>query len=154
MIIKHSSSYSFHNSYQSKLTCDESEIESSAFFLHPFHCSSMYSCNGHLFDNRCRCDNSRSISRKVQPANADPIMADGRWNPIIIDRTMAWPTKRSGKHRPNHKAQHTHTLRASPPPFHGNYFKSNRRRTGSDTSMTSSTSLSIVFVAARSSWVA
>ena len=48
----------------------------------------------------------------------------------------------------------THTLRASPPPFHGNYFKSNRRRTGSDTSTTSSTSLSIVFVAARSSWVA
>jgi hypothetical protein len=47
----------------------------------------------------------------------------------------------------------THTLRVPPPPFHGNYFKSNRRRTGSDTSTTSFTSLSIVSVAARSSWV-
>ena len=33
--------------------------------------------------------------------------------------------------KPEHSA---HTLRAPPPPFHGHYFKSNQRRTRSDTS--------------------
>ena len=68
------------------ITFDDSEIiaSSATCYLHSFHCSSAYSCTTHFVVSRRRWDNSRWMRRKPDPARADPTIAEGKWNTMLL----------------------------------------------------------------------